>query len=90
MIKDYNKTRELFLGHGTLKLGLDITNTKEIFFEGAYQKIGENNKQFIGKNIKECDVNAVVLNFDGKDAIKSIDILIQDLRKIKNRLKEVN
>ena len=90
MIKDYKKVRELFCGHGTLRFCPDITKTKEVIYEGDYIKVGEHTDEFNEQNIKQCGVNAIVLNFDGKNAIKSIDILIEDLNKIKKHLESEN
>ena len=88
MIKDFNKARELFCGYGTLAFCRDVTNTKEVIYEKTFSKVGSIDNQYTDKDIKKCDVPCIVLNFNGKDAIKSIDILIEDLNKIKEQLKE--
>lgn len=88
MIKDFNKARELCCGHGTLGFCRDITNTKEVIYEKTFSKVGSIDNQYMDKDIKKCNVSCIILNFNGKDAIKSIDILIEDLNKIKEQLQE--
>ena len=90
MIEKINKRILVHLGHGTLSLGADASLENYIIYETSFTPVGEKVNINVGKNTDEIDKTVIELRFDGENAIKSIDILIEDLITIKNSLNTNN
>ena len=91
MIIDKNNSREVTLGNGSVLMGIGTINGKEIAYfihEHTHPSsvVGEYNNEFAGEKAEDLPVQCVVLRFEGKEALKSIDIMIEDLQKIRENL----
>lgn len=88
MIKDKNNARIITLGNGTVKLIRSADNSGYIIYESER---GEINGEYysdenVGKHVEDCPEKSIVLAFTGENALKSIDIIMEDLKEIKNTL----
>lgn len=91
MIIDKNKLREIYLGNGSVLMGVGTVNNKGIayfIYEHNFpiQEVGVSNNEFAGQKAEDLPVKCVALRFEGKEALKSIDIMIEDLQKIRKNL----
>lgn len=91
MITDKNNLREITLGNGSVLMGIGTINDKEIAYfihEHTHPSstVGAYNDEFAGEKAEELSVKCVALRFEGKEALKSIDIMIEDLQKIRKNL----
>ena len=91
MITDKNNSREITLGNGSVLMGIGTINDKEIAYfihehTNPNPKVGEHNNEFAGEKAEDLPVKCVALRFEGKEALKSIDMLIEDLQKIRENL----
>lgn len=86
MIIDTKNCREIHFGNGTLSLGHDITGTIEIIYEKPKTPVSEYYLENSGLVAQELPQNSVCLYFDGIDGLKALDMLTEDLQKIKERL----
>ena len=91
MIIDKNKLREIYLGNGTVLMGVGTINDREIayfIYEHNFpiHKVGTNNNEYAGQKAEDLPFKCVALRFEGKEALKSIDIMIEDLQKIRENL----
>lgn len=91
MITDKNNSREITLGNGSVLMGIGTINDKEIAYfmhEHTHPSpvVGEYNDEFAGEKAEDLPVKCVALRFEGKEALKSIDIMIEDLQKIRENL----
>ena len=91
MIIDKNNSREVTLGNGSVLMGIGTINGKEIAYfihehTNPNPKVGEHNNEFAGEKAEDLPVKCVALRFEGKEALKSIDMLIEDLQKIRENL----
>ena len=91
MITDKNNSREITLGNGSVLMGIGTINDKEIAYfihenTNPNPKVGEHNNEFAGEKAEDLPVKCVALRFEGKEALKSIDIMIEDLQKIRENL----
>ena len=91
MIIDKNNSREVTLGNGSVLMGIGTINGKEIAYfihEHTHPSpvVGEHNNEFAGEKAEDLPVKCVALRFEGKEALKSIDMLIEDLQKIRENL----
>ena len=91
MIIDKNNSREVTLGNGSVLMGIGTINGKEIAYfihehTNPSPVVGEYNNEFAGEKAEDLPVKCVVLRFEGKEALKSIDIMIEDLQKIRENL----
>ena len=91
MIIDKNNSREVTLGNGSVLMGIGTINGKEIAYfihEHTHPSpvVGEYNNEFAGEKAEDLPVKCVALRFEGKEALKSIDMLIEDLQKIRENL----
>lgn len=95
MIIDKNKLREIYLGDGSVLMGVGTISDREIAYfiyehDLPIQEVGVNNNEFAGQKAEDLPVKCVALRFEGKEALKSINIMIEDLQKIrKNLISEV-
>lgn len=89
MIRDIKNCREVHLGHGTVGLSIDSTGTVAVLFNIPLTPVGGSIEGVDGKSTIELKEKNVCLFFDGKEGIAAIDMLIEDLQKIKAKLKEV-
>lgn len=87
MIKDIANCREIHLGHGTVGIGIDITETVGILYNKPYTPVGNSDNRFVGELATKLDEKNVCLFFDGKEGIAGLDILIHNLQKIRTKLK---
>ena len=91
MITDKNNLREITLGNGSVLMGIGTISGKEIaYFIHEHTNpspiVGEHNNEFAGEKAEDLPVKCVALRFEGKEALKSIDMLIEDLQKIRENL----
>ena len=91
MITDKNNLREITLGKGSVLMGIGTISGKEIAYfihehTNPNPKVGEHNNEFAGEKAEDLPVKCVALRFEGKEALKSIDMLIEDLQKIRENL----
>ena len=91
MIIDKNKLREIYLGNGSVLMGVGTVNNKGIAYfihehDFPIQSVGIYNDVYAGQNAEDLPVKCVALRFEGKEALKSIDIMIEDLQKIRENL----
>ena len=91
MITDKNNLREITLGNGSVLMGIGTISGKEIAYfihehTNPNPKVGEHNNEFAGEKAEDLPVKCVALRFEGKEALKSIDMLIEDLQKIRENL----
>lgn len=91
MIIDKNNSREVTLGNGSVLMGIGTINGKEIAYfihEHTHPApvVGECNNEFAGEKAEDLPIKCVALRFEGKEALKSIDIMIEDLQKIRENL----
>ena len=91
MITDKNNIREITFGNGSVLMGIGTINDKEIAYfihEHTHPSptVGEYNDEFAGEKAEDLPVKCVALRFEGKEALKSIDIMIEDLQKIRENL----
>lgn len=89
MIRDIENCREIHLGHGTVGLSVDTTGTVEVIHNKPFSPVGTAYNHNAWKAARKLKEKSVCLFFYGKEGIASIDILIEDLQKIKSRLLEV-
>lgn len=90
MIRDIKNCREVHLGHGTVGFSIDTTGTIAVLYNKPLTPVGGSFNELDGKSTIELKEKNVCLFFDGKEGIQSIDMVIEDLQKIKAKLKEVN
>lgn len=90
MIKDKENARYIHLGHGTVNISVCQDRTSYVIHEsekgsvdGIFKKA-----EYQGHYPEELPIKSICLVFDGKDAIKSIDMIIEDLQTIKEKLEE--
>lgn len=88
MIIDTKNCREIHFGNGTLSLGHDISGTIEIIYEKPKTPVGESYSEKSGLTAQELSDKSVCLYFDGEAGLRAVDILIEDLQKIKERLEK--
>ena len=86
MIKDVENCREVHLGFGTVGIAIDTTGTVEVLYNKSYTPVGTPDNNFVGKSTIELQEKNVCLFFDGADGLKALDILIEDLQKIRTKL----
>lgn len=87
MIEQINKRMLAHLGHGTLHFCPDVTKTIFILCNSKrYVPVGDDYAEDTGKTTDEVDDNVIELRFDGENAIKSLDMIIEDLNTIKESL----
>ena len=91
MITDKNNLREITFGNGSVLMGIGTISDKEIaYFIHEHTNpspiVGEHNNEFAGEKAEDLPVKCVALRFEGKEALKSIDMLIEDLQKIRENL----
>ena len=91
MITDKNNLREITFGNGSVLMGIGTISGKEIAYfihehTNPNPKVGEHNNEFAGEKVEDLPVKCVALRFEGKEALKSIDMLIEDLQKIRENL----
>ena len=91
MITDKNNLREITFGNGSVLMGIGTISGKEIAYfihehTNPNPKVGEHNNEFAGEKAEDLPVKCVALRFEGKEALKSIGIMIEDLQKIRENL----
>ena len=50
------------------------------------KRVGVSNNKFAGQKAEDLPFKCVSLRFEGKEALKSIDIMLEDLQKIRENL----
>ena len=80
MIKDENNCREIYLGKGTVGIGADATGSRYIFYEKPFTPVGEKYDDMAGKMTREMSEKSVCLFFEGKDGVKALSRIIEDLQ----------
>lgn len=89
MIKDYSNSREVTLGNGTVGLvvsTIDGNKNAYVMYQKDFTPIGTTTNEHAGKKNRELKEKSVLLRFEGKNAIKSINIMLEDLQEIKAEL----
>lgn len=88
MIKDENNARFIHFGHGTVRLSICKEGKSYAIVESDYSPITGKFKKakYNGECAENLPVKSVCFIFDGENAEKSIDMLIEDLNKIKKQL----
>lgn len=91
MIKDFNNCRLVEFGNGTVTMGIGSFNKRNVCFyvhESNYSPINGEKvyNENAGKRLDHIDNKSISLNFVGPDALKSIDLIIEDLNTIKNNI----
>ncbi len=89
MIRDIENCREVHLGHGAVGIAIDTTGTVEVLYNKPVTTVGSKTNELAGKSTIELNEKNVCLFFDGKDKIMALDMLIEDLSKIRKNLNEV-
>ena len=85
MIRDIKNCREVHLGFGTVGISIDTTGSVEILYNKPCTPVGNYYNKLAGKSTIELKEKNVCLFFDGKDGLKALDILIEDLQKIRDK-----
>lgn len=93
MIIDKNNLREIHLGSGSVLMGVGTIEDKGIAYfihehDFPIHEVGTYNDVYAGEKAEDLPVKCVALRFEGKEALKSIDIMLEDLQKIKQNLIE--
>lgn len=91
MIKDFNNCRLVEFGNGTVTMGIGSFDKRNVCFyvyESEYSPINGERvyNENSGKRLDDIDNKSISLNFVGPEAIKSIDLIIEDLTTIKNNI----
>lgn len=88
MIKDKNNARYVYFGHGTIGLCRCQDGTSYAIYNSEQGKIdGEyTDSIYKGQAVENIPVKSIAFVFNGEKAIKSIDILIEDLQIIRENL----
>lgn len=81
-----NKLTRVILGKGTIGFNRDKTNTIFVMTEQNYRPVGTQDPSVIGKESTHIGREVIELKFEGKEALKSIGYLIEDLQIIKMKL----
>lgn len=88
MIKDIKNCRQVHLGHGTICIGTNITKEHYLFIEKQYNPVGQKYNNLATKDAHTLENKSVLLLFDGKEGLKSLDMIIEDLQEIRKTLTE--
>jgi hypothetical protein len=91
MIKDFDNCRLVEFGNGTVTMGIGSFDKRNVCFyvhESNYSPINGERvyNENAGKRLDIIDKKSISLNFTGPEAIKSIDLIIEDLNTIKNNI----
>lgn len=91
MIVDRNNLREVYLGSGAVLMGVGTISDKGIAYfihehDQPIEEVGVKCDRWAGEKAEELPVKCIALRFEGPQALKSVDIMLEDLQKIRENL----